>query len=221
MLPISCEVARLLRRDARAGRSAATAWGCSTRGRPGGRRAGRARRAPARAADSGSTAAGRMTSADGDVLVDRGGQLLDGVHAPVHRHSAAKTSAIGLLSSHESLPRRPPTGKLRFRAARVCLPDWARDAPDRCVFASNATGTFELYTWDRRDGRAQAGHRRPTARRDGFPVSRRRAPVVVRRHRRRRARHLAPAAVRRRRGRSRQRPGCPPATPRAARSAPP
>jgi len=37
----------------------------------------------------------------------------------------------------------------RFRAARVSLPDWAQDAPHRCLYLSNVTGTFELYTWDR------------------------------------------------------------------------
>ena len=39
--------------------------------------------------------------------------------------------------------------KARFRAARMTLPDWAVDAPQRCLYASNASGTVELYTWDR------------------------------------------------------------------------
>jgi dienelactone hydrolase len=39
--------------------------------------------------------------------------------------------------------------KARFRAARMTLPDWAADAPQRCLYASNASGTVELYTWDR------------------------------------------------------------------------
>ncbi len=37
----------------------------------------------------------------------------------------------------------------RFRAPRISLPDWARDAPHRTVYVGNVTGTFELYTWDR------------------------------------------------------------------------
>jgi dienelactone hydrolase len=45
-----------------------------------------------------------------------------------------------------------PVWEQRFRAARVSLPDWADDAPDRCLFVSNATGTFELYAWDRSTG---------------------------------------------------------------------
>ena len=51
----------------------------------------------------------------------------------------------------------------RFRAARVSLPDWALDAPHRNVFVSNASGTFELYTWDRSTGAT----RQATSRRNG------------------------------------------------------
>ncbi|MFD5515812.1 prolyl oligopeptidase family serine peptidase [Streptomyces sp. NPDC127066] len=39
--------------------------------------------------------------------------------------------------------------KARIRVAHVTVPRWARDAPDRCVYRSNATGTWELYEWDR------------------------------------------------------------------------
>jgi dipeptidyl aminopeptidase/acylaminoacyl peptidase len=39
--------------------------------------------------------------------------------------------------------------KARFRAARVSLPSWAHDAPHRSVYRSNATGTWEIYAWDR------------------------------------------------------------------------
>ncbi|WP_206308173.1 prolyl oligopeptidase family serine peptidase [Streptomyces sp. A1277] len=45
-----------------------------------------------------------------------------------------------------------PPWEQRFRAPRVSLPDWAEDAPDRALFVSNATGTYELYTWDRATG---------------------------------------------------------------------
>jgi len=37
----------------------------------------------------------------------------------------------------------------RFTAARVSVPDFAEDAPDRCVYLSNVTGTYEVYAWDR------------------------------------------------------------------------
>lgn len=37
----------------------------------------------------------------------------------------------------------------RFRAAAITLPDWAIDAPQRCLYLSDATGTVEIYAWDR------------------------------------------------------------------------
>ncbi|MBD0693368.1 S9 family peptidase [Streptomyces sp. CBMA123] len=56
-----------------------------------------------------------------------------------------------------------PAWEQRFRAARVSLPDWAEDAPDRALYVSNATGTYEVYAWDRATG----GHRRVTDRPNG------------------------------------------------------
>ena len=45
-----------------------------------------------------------------------------------------------------------PAWEQRFRAARVDLPEWADDAPQRSLFVSNATGTYEVYAWDRATG---------------------------------------------------------------------
>ncbi|MEY9968188.1 dienelactone hydrolase [Streptacidiphilus sp. MAP12-16] len=45
-----------------------------------------------------------------------------------------------------------PAWEQRFRAARVGLPEWAEDAPERSLFVSNATGTYEVYAWDRSSG---------------------------------------------------------------------
>jgi dipeptidyl aminopeptidase/acylaminoacyl peptidase len=45
-----------------------------------------------------------------------------------------------------------PAWEQRFRAARVSLPEWAEKAPERALFVSNATGTYELYAWDRESG---------------------------------------------------------------------
>jgi hypothetical protein len=45
-----------------------------------------------------------------------------------------------------------PVWEQRVRATRVSLPEWADDAPDRCLYVSNPTGTFELYAWDRSTG---------------------------------------------------------------------
>ena len=51
----------------------------------------------------------------------------------------------------------------RFRAPRVLLPQWARERPDRLVYASNAGGKWEYYAWDREHGT----HRQLTDRREG------------------------------------------------------
>jgi len=51
----------------------------------------------------------------------------------------------------------------RFTAARVSLPNWARHAPDRNIYISNASGVFEIYAWDR----ATDTHRQVTDRPNG------------------------------------------------------
>ncbi len=62
------------------------------------------------------------------------------------------------------MPRNDvPVWEQRVRATRVSLPEWARDAPDRSLYVSNATGTFELYAWDRASG----GTRQVTDRANG------------------------------------------------------
>jgi dipeptidyl aminopeptidase/acylaminoacyl peptidase len=51
----------------------------------------------------------------------------------------------------------------RFTAARVSLPEWADDAEHRTVYVSNASGVWEVYTWDR----ATDAHRKLTDRPNG------------------------------------------------------
>lgn len=53
--------------------------------------------------------------------------------------------------------------RARFTATRVSRPQWARDAPDRSVYTSNASGTTEVYAWDR----ATDIHRQVTERKSG------------------------------------------------------
>ncbi len=55
----------------------------------------------------------------------------------------------------------------RFRAPRVSLPEWAEDAPDRCLYACNVSGTFELYTWDRSTGATAQATSRENGTTDG------------------------------------------------------
>jgi len=57
----------------------------------------------------------------------------------------------------------PPDWELRFRAARVGLPGWARDVPDRCVVTATAGGVLEVHSWvrvARSSGRPPAGRAR-------------------------------------------------------------
>lgn len=60
-------------------------------------------------------------------------------------------------------PEREARWRARFTAARVSLPEWARDAPDRNVYISNASGVWEVYAWDR----ATDTHRQVTDRPQG------------------------------------------------------
>ncbi|MGW7361951.1 prolyl oligopeptidase family serine peptidase [Streptomyces sp. NPDC054841] len=70
------------------------------------------------------------------------------------------------------MPAVAPTGmpawEQRFRAPRVSLPDWAEDAPHRSLFVSNATGTYELYAWDRATGEQRQVTDRPNGTTDGI-----------------------------------------------------
>ncbi|RRO15087.1 S9 family peptidase [Saccharopolyspora rhizosphaerae] len=53
--------------------------------------------------------------------------------------------------------------RTRFTAPRVSLPDWARDAPQRSLYVSNSSGTWEIYAWDRKSDE----HRQVTDRPQG------------------------------------------------------
>ena len=56
----------------------------------------------------------------------------------------------------------------RLRAPRVLLPQWARDRPERLLYASNASGKWEHYAWDRE----RDEHRQVTDRREGTLLAR-------------------------------------------------
>jgi hypothetical protein len=60
-------------------------------------------------------------------------------------------------------PQAEARWRARFTAPRTSLPQWARDAPDRCLYTSNASGTWEVYAWDRATGT----HRQVTSRPKG------------------------------------------------------
>ncbi|MYS41990.1 prolyl oligopeptidase family serine peptidase [Streptomyces sp. SID5998] len=81
------------------------------------------------------------------------------------------TESNGAGSVDRPSPRGPiedmPDWEKRFRAPRVSLPDWAEDAPHRSLFVSNATGTYELYAWDRATGGQRQVTNRPNGTTDG------------------------------------------------------
>jgi acetyl esterase/lipase len=72
-------------------------------------------------------------------------------------------SAVGSMPEAGSMP----AWETRFRAPRVGLPEWAEDAPDRSLFVSNVTGTYELYAWDRTTGGRRQVTDRPNGTTDG------------------------------------------------------
>jgi len=53
--------------------------------------------------------------------------------------------------------------RARFHAPRIFAPEWARDAPEANVYASNASGVWEVYAWNR----VTDEHRRVTDRPNG------------------------------------------------------
>ena len=75
------------------------------------------------------------------------------------------------LQTQDPVPPEPEVWEQRFRAARVTLPNWAWNAPDRGVALSNASGTVEVYAFDaaaaRDDDAPGAGLRQVTDRPQG------------------------------------------------------
>ncbi|KOT62159.1 MULTISPECIES: S9 family peptidase [Streptomyces] len=83
--------------------------------------------------------------------------------------TTANTDSSGAADAPRAAgsPGAAPDWEKRFRAPRVSLPEWAEDAPDRSLFVSNATGTFELYAWDRATGEQRQVTDRPNGTTDG------------------------------------------------------
>jgi len=80
-----------------------------------------------------------------------------GIIAGVTAHPAAPVPET-LFDDQEAEKR----WRARFTAARISLPEWALDAPDRNVFSSNASGTWEIYVWDRATGLRRQVTERPS-----------------------------------------------------------
>ncbi|MGW1280704.1 S9 family peptidase [Streptomyces tsukubensis] len=88
-------------------------------------------------------------------------------HSSPSSPQGSSTQEAPAQGSAPSFPGPSPLWEQRFRAPRVSLPDWAQDAPDRSLFVSNATGTYELYAWDRASGEQRQVTDRPNGTTDG------------------------------------------------------
>lgn len=53
-----------------------------------------------------------------------------------------------------------PAWERRFRSGRTGLPEWAVDAPDRCVVVASTRGVLELHSWDAATGELHQATRR-------------------------------------------------------------
>src|SRR3972149_2709763 len=62
----------------------------------------------------------------------------------------AGTAADGVSVPDGAIRMSEAAWRRRFRAARTTLPGWAGDDPELLLYASNASGKWELYAWDRR-----------------------------------------------------------------------
>jgi dienelactone hydrolase len=95
---------------------------------------------------------------DGETAATRAQTASPGTTSPGAAAVAAAGSVDGATPGDAEV--MAPAWERRFRAVRVSLPEWAEDAPGRCVFTSNATGTYEVYAWDRAtDARRQVTDR--------------------------------------------------------------
>ncbi|MGH3828984.1 MAG: prolyl oligopeptidase family serine peptidase [Pseudonocardiaceae bacterium] len=83
------------------------------------------------------------------------------------RHYQGVHAAVSVPDVLFHDPSSEARWRARFTAPRVSLPQWARDAPDRCLYLSNASGTWEAYAWDRSTGT----HRQVTDRPHGTHVA--------------------------------------------------
>ncbi|WP_234021183.1 prolyl oligopeptidase family serine peptidase [Streptomyces sp. Tu 6176] len=107
-----------------------------------------------------------MTESNGNGAQDRRSERSGRGPAGQDGSAAPGTPEAGRTAGAQGKPAVPDWEK-RFRAPRVSLPDWAEDAPDRSLFVSNATGTYELYAWDRASGAQRQATHRPNGTTDG------------------------------------------------------
>ena len=64
----------------------------------------------------------------------------------------------------------PPVWEQRYRAPISFLPEWSPCAPDRCVYASNESGVWQVHAWDRVAGGRRQVTNSGVGLIDGIPV---------------------------------------------------
>lgn len=75
------------------------------------------------------------------------------------------------MTAHEAPPDDDtPAWQRRFTATRCSLPRWAREAPHRAAYSTNASGIRQLWSWDLRTDRHTQLTDHPTGVRTGTPV---------------------------------------------------
>ncbi len=63
-----------------------------------------------------------------------------------------------------------PVWEQRVRAPVMTLPTWSRGAPERCVFATNSSGVWQVHVWDLATGERRQVSDHPVGVREGYPV---------------------------------------------------
>src|SRR5437867_11398615 len=63
-----------------------------------------------------------------------------------------------------------PVWEQRYRAPISFLPEWSPDAPDRCVYASNESGVWQVHAWDPTTGERRQVTNNPVGLIDGLPT---------------------------------------------------
>src|SRR5919204_1756383 len=86
-------------------------------------------------------------------------QLFVGPNAPSGKNTIVLRSSLTgclpfgwprMLPSAPMSPPEPttPLWERRYRASSVTFPAWSRRAPDRVVYTSDESGSFQVHTWD-------------------------------------------------------------------------
>src|SRR5215210_2820604 len=63
---------------------------------------------------------------------------------------------------------RMPVWEQRLRAPVMTLPNWSRSAPERCVYATNSSGIWQVHVWDVSSGERRQVSEHPVGVHEGY-----------------------------------------------------